>query len=173
MKPVNAKELKRSYILFSVNFIVLAGFSIFCLYLFFAARDYEYRLLQNDVNTAGELLSRRKDVNTQFDLILSRFTDLSKFTTINSEEMDNQATLLQDIQDANYKIKELLKQQQRGTASFLLYTKMTDDVAQMAGIQDSLFDSRFQLESTKAQLESCLRVNHSAENKLSLGIFRK
>lgn len=173
MKPINAKELKRSYIRFAMNFVVLAAFSIFCLYLFFAAQDYEYQLLRGDADRAGQLLSNRKDINAQFDLILSRFNELSKFSSINSEEMDNQATMLEDIRGATFKVKDLLKQQQRGTASFLLYQKMTDDVAQMAGIQDSLFNTRFQLESIRTQLESCLRVNHSAENKLSLGIFRK
>ena len=87
--------------------------------------------------------------------------------------MDNQAIMLEDIQKAVVNVKDLLKQQQQGSASFLLYKKMTDDVTQMAGIQDSLFNSRFQLESIKTQLESCLRINHSAENRLSLGVFRK
>lgn len=169
MKPINAKELKRSYFLFAVNFIGLAAFSLFCLYLFFAAQDYEYKLLQDDADRANRLLSKRKDINTQFDLILSRFNDLSQFSSINPEEMDNQATMLQDIQQAVVNVKDILKQQQQGTASFLLYQKITDDVTQMAGIQDSLFNSRFQLESIKTQLESCLRINHSAENKLSFG----
>src|SRR5882757_10289644 len=100
MKPINAKELKRSYLLFAVNFIALAAFSLFCLYLFFAAQDYEYKLLQNDADRADRLLSKRKDLNTQFDLILSRFNDLSQFSSINSEEMDNQATMLEDIHNA-------------------------------------------------------------------------
>ncbi|HMI60697.1 MAG TPA: hypothetical protein VK518_07315 [Puia sp.] len=173
MKPINTKELKRSYLLFAVNFIALAAFSIFCLYLFFAAQDYENKLLQNDADQADRLLSKRKDINTQFDRILSRFNDLSQFSSINSEEMDNQAIMLEDIQKEIVNVKDLLKQQQQASASFLLYKKMTDDVTQMAGIQDSLFNSRFQLESIKTQLESCLRINHSAENKLSFGIFRK
>ncbi|MDB4919070.1 hypothetical protein [Mucilaginibacter sp.] len=173
MKPINAKELNRSYVLFAINFTALAAFSIFCLYLFFAAQSYEYNLLRNEANQAEQLLSKRKDVNTQFDLILSAFNELSKFTTINSEEMDNQASMLEDIQNANFKIKDLIKQEQTGTSSFLLYKKMTDDVTQMAGIQDSLFNTRFQLESIKTQLGSCLRVNHSAEKKLSLGVFRR
>jgi len=173
MKPINAKELNRSYLMFSVNFVALAAFSIFCLYLFFAAQNYEYSLLQDDASQAEKLLSKRKDVNTQFDIILSRFTELSKFTSINSEEMDNQASMLEDIQNANFKIKDLIKQEQSATSSFLLYKKMTDDVTQMAGIQDSLFNTRFQLESIKTQLGSCLKVNHSAEDKLSFGAFRR
>jgi len=105
-------------------------------------------------------------------IILSRFNELSKFTSINSEEMDNLASMLDDIQNANFKVKDIIKQGP-GTDSFLLYKKMTDDVTQMAGIQDSLFNTRFQLESIKTQLGSCLRVNHSAEKELSLGLFRR
>lgn len=172
MKPINAKELKRSYILFIANFTALAALAVLCLYFFFAAQDYEFRLLRKEVEQSDQLVSQRKDINTQFDLILSRFDELSKFSSINSEEMDNQVTMLEDIHRSVLKVKDLVKRQ-RGSASFLLYRTMTDNVTQMAGIQDSLFNSRFQLESLKAQLESCLRVNHSAENKLSLGVFRK
>lgn len=172
MKPINTNELNRSYLMFSFNFIALAAFSIFCLYLFFAAQNYEYSLLQDDANQADKLLSQRKDVIIQFDIILSRFSELSKFTSINSEEMDNQASMIEDIQQANFKIKDLIKQKQPATSSFLLYKKMVDDVTQMTGIQDSLFNSRFQLESIKSQLGSCLKVNHTAETKLSFGGFR-
>ncbi len=173
MKPVNAKELNRAYLVFSANFIILAAFAIFCLYMFFSARQYEYNLLQQDVDRAERMLAKRRDVNAQFDLVISRFNDLSKFTTLNAEELDNQAIMLQDIQKAVFNIKDLLKQQSSGAPSFQLYQKLADDVAQMAGIQDSLFNSRFQLESVKSQLESCLKLNHAAEDKLSLGIFRR
>ena len=37
MKPINAKELKRSYLLFAVNFIALAGFSIILSISFFCS----------------------------------------------------------------------------------------------------------------------------------------
>jgi len=173
MKPINAKELNRSYVAFSVNFIALAAFSIFCLYLFFAAQAYEYDLLRDEAKKTEELLSKRKEVNTQFDLILLRFNELSKFSTINAEEMDNQTSMLDDIHQANFTIKNIIKQQDFTGASFLLYKKMSDDVTQVAMIQDSLFNTRFQLESIKSQLESCLKVNRAAGDKLSSGIFRR
>lgn len=172
MRPINAKELKRAYIVFGVNFIVLAGFSILCLYFFFGAKDYEYRLLQDDVDRAEQLLSKRRDINTQFELIIARFNDLSQFHTIDAQEMDNQAAMLQDIQAANFKVKDMLKEADSHTPSFELYGKLSDDVGQMAGIQDSLFNTRFQLESVKSQLDGCLRVNRAAGNKLSMGLYR-
>ena len=173
MKPINAKELNRAYILFSADFIILAIFAIFCLSMFFAAKHYEYTILQKQVDDADQVLEKRRDINTKFELIISRFNDLSKFTAFNADEVDNQAIMLQDIQKAVFSIRDQLKQQPSNTPSFRLYQKMTDDVAQMAGIQDSLFNSRFQLESVKVQLESCLKVNQAAGDKLSLGIFRR
>lgn len=171
MKPINAKELKRAYIIFGVSFITLAVFSILCLSFFFATQRYERGLLQREVDQADLVLTKRKDINTQFDLIASKLNDLSRFTDIDPEEMDNQAIMLQDVQDAVFRINEILKKQSQ-TPSFQLYRKMADDVTVMAGIQDSLFSTRFQLESMKAQLDACLRVNRSAGKKLSLGIFR-
>lgn len=171
MKPINAIELKRAYQLFSLNFIILLACSLICLCLFFSARNYEYHLLEQQADQSTQLLSKRKDINTQLDLILLRFNQLSKFNSITSEEMDNQVNMLEDIQNANAKIKDIIKDQQSNASSFLLYKKMTDDVEQMAGIQDSLSNTRFQIESIKAQLESCVKTSRSAENKLSNGNF--
>lgn len=173
MKPINAKELNKSYKVFSLNFLALAGFSILCVYFFFASLQYDYNLLADNVNQSQQLLSKRKEINTQFDLILLRFNQLSRFTSTSSEEMNNQSIMIDDIQNANFKIKDIIKQQQSTASSFLLYKKMTDDVAQMAGIQDSLFNTRFQIESAKTQLESCLKVNHTAATTLSGGLFKR
>lgn len=173
MKPINAKELNKSYKVFSLNFVALSAFSILCVYLFFASQQYDYNLLADNVSQSQQLLAKRKEINTQFDLILLRFNQLSRFTSANSEEMNNQSAMIEDIQNANFKIKDIIKQQQSTASSFLLYKKMTDDVAQMAGIQDSLFTTRFQIESTKTQLESCLKVNHSASAALSGGLFKR
>lgn len=172
MKPINEKELKRSYIIFGANFLALATFALLCLYFFFATQHYEYRLLQHEVDETDQLLSRRKDINTQFDLMLSRFNDLSRFSSIDAQEVDNQAIMLADIQNSIFRIKSLLKEEHADAPSFQLYQKLADDASQMAGIQDSLFSTRFQLESVKSQLDACLKVNKSAGDKLSLGVFR-
>ncbi|SEB17756.1 type VI secretion system TssO [Pedobacter hartonius] len=173
MKPINAKELNKSYRVFSLNFLALAAFSILCVYFFFASTQYDYDLLSDNMKKSRQLLARRREINTQFDLILLRFKQLSRFTSTNSEEMNNQSVMIDEIQNANFKIKETIKQQQSTAGSFLLYKKMTDDVAQMAGIQDSLFTTRFRIESTKTQLESCLQVNHSASAALSGQLFKR
>lgn len=171
MKPINAQELSRSYRLFIANFILLIAFSLLCVYLFFAASKYEYQILENEVKQTDQLLSRRKDINIKFDMILYRFKQLSKYTYFNSEEMNNQAILLEDIQNTNYKIQEIIKKQESKDGSFLLYKKMTEDVAQMAGIQDSLSTTRFQIENVKSQLESCIKSNKAVAIKLRGGKF--
>lgn len=173
MKPINAQELSKSYRIFVLNFVVLVAFAIICVYLFFAASRYEYEILEHEVKQTDQLLSRRREINLNFDIILDRFKQLSKYTPINSQERNNQAILLEDIQNTNYKIKEIIKKQEINTSSFLLYKKMTDDVAQLAGIQDSLFSTKFQIENLRVQLESCLRTNQSAVNKLKGGRFTR
>lgn len=172
MKPINAKELTESYRYFVINFVLLTAMGLTCIYLFFAASKYEYQILEEKVKQTDQLLSRRKEINTKFDMILLKFKELSKYTSINAEELNNQAILLEDIQNNNFKIKEILKKQP-STSSFLLYKKMSDDVTQMAGIEDSLFTTRFQIENIRTQLESCLHTNQSAADKLRAGRFRR
>lgn len=173
MKPINAQELTKSYRLFILNFILLISFALICIYLFFSASKYEYQILEDKVKQTDQLLSKRKEINTRFDMILLKFKELSKYTSINSEELNNQAILLEDIQNNNFKIKEIIKKQQSAASSFLLYKKMSDDVTQMAGIEDSLFTTRFQIENIRTQLESCLHTNQSAADKLRAGRFRR
>lgn len=173
MKPINAQELTKSYWHFIISFVLLTGTALFSVYLFFAASTFEYKLLEDRVKETDQLLSKRREINTGFDVILLRFKQLSKYTSMNSEEMNNQAILLSDIQKSNFSIKEVIKKEKSTAPSFLLYKKMSDDVVQMAGIQDSLFTTRFQIENLRAQLESCVHTNQSAAARLRAGRFRR
>jgi hypothetical protein len=172
MKPIKSQELSRSYRLFVLNFILLTSFAILCVYLFFVSSKFEYQLLEKEVKQTDMLLAKRKEINTNFDMILQRFQQLSKYTSIGSAEMNNQAIMLEDIQNKNFRIREIIKEQKSDASSFQLYKKMTDDIAQMAGIQDSLFGTKFQIANLKSQLESCLRTNQAATKKLKSGIFK-
>jgi hypothetical protein len=173
MKPINAQELNKSYRLFIFNFISLTIFAVICVYLFFAASRFEYQLLEKEVKQTDQLLAKRKDINTQFDMILLRFKQLSKYTSINSEEMNNQAIMLEDIQNINFKIKDIVKKEKSTVSSFLLYKKMTEDVSQMAGIQDSLFTTRFQIDNLKTQLDACFKTNSTAARRIRGGRFNR
>lgn len=171
MKAINEREITKSYQNFGICFVILLTTATICVYLFLLTSGYEYRLLEKQVKSTDELLSRRKDIMMQFDMILIRFKQLSMATTVSSEEMNDQSVMLDNIQNSNYAIRELIRKQETKPGSFQLYQKMTDDVGQMAAIQDSLFSTKFQLESIRGQLESCLRTNRSAADKVRGGKF--
>lgn len=173
MKPINAQELSKSYLQFIISFFLLISTALLCIYFFFAASTFEYKILEEKVKQTELLLTKRKEINSRFDMILLRFKQLSKYTSFNAEELNNQAILLGDIQDNNTKIRDIILKEQSAASSFLLYKKMSDDVAQMAGTQDSLFTTRFQIENIKVQLESCLHTNQSAADRLRAGRFRR
>ncbi|RQO75088.1 hypothetical protein DBR43_06865 [Pedobacter sp. KBW06] len=174
MKPINAQELSRSYRLFVLNFILLTSFAILCVYLFFVSSKFEYQLLEKEVKQTDMLLAKRKEINTNFDMILQRFQQLSKngSTVIGSVEMNNQAIILEDIQNKNFRIREIIKEQKSDAGSFQLYKKMTDDVVQMAVIQDSLLGTKVAIARLKYQLESCRKTNLAGNKKLKSGIFK-
>ena len=81
--------------------------------------------------------------------------------------------MLEDIQNTNFKIKDIIKKEKSTVSSFLLYKKMTEDVSQMAGIQDSLFTTRFQIENLKTQLDACFKTNSTAARRIRGGRFTR
>lgn len=173
MKPINAFEIKRSYRLFIFNFLVLTLCTIFCIFLFFAASDREYLLLERKVAESEKLVSLRKEINLKFDVILLRFKELSKFRKYNADELSKQAILLGDITDANAKLKELISRKTEDSPSFSLYERLNNDVGAMAVQQDSLAESRFRIESYREQLNDCARMNKTAADKIRYGRFRR
>ncbi|MET0573314.1 MAG: hypothetical protein ABWZ79_17970 [Pedobacter agri] len=173
MKPINAFEIKRSYRLFILHFLILTLCAIFCIYLFFAASDHEYVLLERKVAESEKLVSLRKEINLKFDVILLRFKELSKFRKYNADELSKQAILLGDITDANAKLKELISKKTEDSPSFLLYERLNNDVGAMAVQQDSLAESRFRIESYREQLNDCARMNKTAADKIRYGRFRR
>ncbi|MFC4212425.1 hypothetical protein ACFOWA_14595 [Pedobacter lithocola] len=173
MKPINAFEIKKSYRFFILNFLLLTICAILCIYLFFAASDREYALLEQKVQESEKLTSLRKEINLKFDLILMRFKELSQFRTYNADELSKQAILLGDITDANAKLKELISRKTKDSPSFELYERLNNDVGAMALQQDSLSESRFRIESYREQLNDCARMNKAAANRIRYGRFRK
>ncbi|TDO24919.1 hypothetical protein [Pedobacter duraquae] len=166
MKPINAFEIKKSQRLFILNFILLSIFSVFCVSLFFMASDREYFLLEKKVKETEKLSLLRKEINTNFDLILLRFNELSKYHEYNPDEQSKQAIILADIQDANYRVKELIAKQPAASQSFELYEKLNKNVGVMASLQDSLYDSRYSIQNYKEQLAECQRINKAAITRI-------
>ena len=171
MKPINAIEIRTAYTRFILNFVFLTFFSILCIYLFFAASDYEYTLLDKKVKETEKLSYLRKDINTNFDLILVRFKELAQYRDYNANEMSKQSILLSDIQSANNKIKDLISQKTQISPSFDLYAKINNNVGAMADLQDSLFQSRSDIQRYKERINDCQRANQSAAQKIRNGRF--
>lgn len=171
MRPINAFEIKKSYKVFILNFTILALFSVFCIFLFFAASAREYALLEEKVQETEKLSSLRKEINSNLDLVLLRFRELSRYQSYNPDELSQQAILLDDIQQTNYKIKELINQKSNPSLSFDLYEKVNNNIAVMATLQDSLHNSRFTIESYREQLNDCLKSRRAAANRVSRGRF--
>jgi chromosome segregation ATPase len=123
-------------------------------------------LLNKKVRESDKLIAIRADINNNFDIILQRMQQLSQYTKMNSEELNNQNILLNDIQESNQKIQAELQQNPIHLKSFDLYKKLSDNISTAATIKDSLFTTRFQIESLRSQLESCNKTNTTAVNKI-------
>ncbi|WDF54401.1 hypothetical protein [Mucilaginibacter sp. KACC 22063] len=166
MKPVNSRDLRNAYVSFIAYFVTLLLFSILTVYFFFVTANKEVVLLNKKVKESERLISVRNDINNNFDIILLRLQQLSQYTKMNSAELNNQSLLLNDIQESNLKIQARLQQNPLPLKSFELYKKLSDNISTAANIKDSLFTTRFQIESLRSQLESCNKTNNTAINKL-------
>jgi hypothetical protein len=166
MKPVNSSDLRSAYIRFILYFVALVAFSILTLYFFFLTSNREVTMLNERVKQSDNLVAIRSDINNNFDIILQRMQQLSQYTKMNAEEMNNQTLLLNDIQESNLKIQDKLHQNPVPLKSFELYKKLSDNISTVANVKDSLYTTRFQIESLRSQLESCNRTNRSAVNRI-------
>jgi len=172
MKPLNIKELKNAYRVFILYFLLLSTVSLFSVGLFFAAQNAYNNLIRDKAEHIDRTMRKRLELNGHLGSILKRFNELSRFTPINAQEINNQSIMMEDIARANFRIKAIIMDEQPLSESFVLYRKISDDITAMTNVQDSLSRSRFQLESIRAQLKSCLNANQSKSNRVNRGIFR-
>jgi hypothetical protein len=166
MKPINNSELRRAYIKFLSYFAFLLVFSVLAVFFFFMTANREVLMLNARVKQSNKLMAARTDINANFDLIMLRMQQLSQYTKMNSSELNNQNLILNDIQETNMKIQAKLQDNHIPLKSFDLYKKLSDNVATAANIKDSLFTTRFQIESLRSQVEACNRANQSAVNRI-------
>ncbi|WP_158991063.1 type VI secretion system TssO [Mucilaginibacter sp. L196] len=167
MKPVNIKDLNHSYLIFLLYFVILLIFSILTILFFFSTSDKEVVLLNAKVKETDQLVTVRNDINKNFQVILLKMQQLSEYSKMNSDELNNQTILLNDIQTDNQLIQEKLQNNPYPLKSFELYKKLSNNVVIIATIKDSLFTTRYQIESLRSQLESCNKINLAAMHKLS------
>lgn len=173
MKPLNIASLKKAYLQFVVHFLFLVAFTLLCLFFYFHTKHIDYDLLRQQSESALRETAIRKEINTEMERVELKFNWLSQFHDISAEETDDQYSTLASIRDANVKIKDLVARLDPQSNSYQLYKKLTEDLTVLAGTQDSLFGTRFQIASIKSQLDACLRTHRLAEDKLSKGAFRK
>lgn len=166
MKPVNDRDLKRAYITFMLYFITLLLFSVLMVFFYFVTSNHEVSVLNDRIKESEKLIAVRNDINYNFDIILQRMQKLTEFNKMDPDAMNNESLLLNDIQDANQKIQASLQNNPVPLKSFALYKKLSDDISIAATIKDSLFTTRFQIESLRSQLQSCNKVNTAAANQL-------
>ncbi|WP_462267411.1 hypothetical protein [Mucilaginibacter sp.] len=166
MRPVNNNDIYRAYRKFLLFFLFLVVLSIGAVYFFFLTSNREVALLNAKAREADRLVALRSDIYNDFDQIMLRMQQLSEYTKMNSEEINNQTLLLNDIQVANQHIQDRLQQDPMPLKSFDLYRKLSNNVGTAAAIKDSLFTTRFQIESARSQLESCNKTNKNAISRL-------
>jgi hypothetical protein len=166
MKPVNNIELRSAYIKFIFYFFILIACSVVAVYFFFLTSTREVAILDDRAKESDRLVAVRNDINANFDIILQRMQQLSQYTKMNADELNNQNLLLNDIQESNLKIQAKLQQNPMPLKSFDLYKKLSDNISTAANVKDSLFTTRYQIESLRSQLESCNRTNTTAVNKI-------
>lgn len=167
MKPINNSDLNRAYRKFIMYLVTLLTFAITIVYFFFATSGRELLLLNARVKKTDQLIALRSDINNSFEVILLKMQQLTQYAKMNSQELSNQTQLLNDIQESNQHIQERLQSNPYPLKSFELYKKLSNDIETIASIKDSLFTTRFQIESLRSQLESCGHVNKTAINQLN------
>src|ERR1700744_2847350 len=155
MKPVNDRDLKRAYVTFLLYFATLLLFSILMVFFYFTTSNHEVAVLNDRIKETEKLITVRNEINNNFEIIIQRMQQLTEFNKMSPNEMNNESLLLNDIQDANQKIQARLQENQVPLKSFQLYKKLSDDISIAASIKDSLFTTRFQIESLRSQLTSC------------------
>ena len=172
MRPINSQDIFRAYLNFTLLFLLLLTFSITGVYFYFFTSDHEIVLLNQKAKEADKLVAIRSDINYDFEKIIQAMQQLSEYTSINASEINNQNLLLSEIQEANQQIQNKLQQNTLPLKSFQLYQKLSNNINTAATIKDSLATTRFMIESSRQQLESCNRTNQSAISKIKRGFNR-
>lgn len=173
MKPLNFESLKKAYITFVAYFLLLSACSLLCLFFYFHTRMVDYRLIEQQFDEIQRYSAIRMEIDGEMADIEQKFERLSQSRSTAVEELDDQYNALASIRGSNKRIKTLVEGLDVKSNSYQLYKKLSDDLSSATDVQDSLFNTRFQIASIKEQLEACLRTHRLAEEKLSAGLFRR
>ena len=168
MKPINQQELNRGYFNFIVYFVALILLVVVCVAGFFMTNRQELKLLAEETRRYDQLAYRRDEVATRFDQVLFKLRALSQYVNADAQELSNQALLINGVQSENNRVRGLLEEAEENNATGNeLYRKMTRHVVVLAGLKDSLSQTRFSTESLRQQLDACSRSTRTAVRNLN------
>lgn len=166
MKPINSDDLRSSYRKFFLLFALLLTFSVTSVYFYFLTADREIALLNKKVTESEKLISIRSQINGDLELIVQRLQDLSAYTRLNPTQTDNRSLLAIDVQNANQRIIGIIQQNKLPLKSFDFYQKLSDHIKTALTVKDSIYITRYQLESARTQINLCQAANNAAIARL-------
>ena len=168
MKPVNQYELNKGYFNFIIHFVVLVLLAVLCTAGFFLSSKQELKLLSAQAGRYDRQAYQREELTARFDQVLSRLRALSRYVNADARELSNQALLISGVQSENNRVRGLLEASRDEPApGYELYGKMTRQVVALAGLKDSLSQTRFSTESLRQQLDACGLAAKKAIKKLN------
>ncbi|RPE05763.1 hypothetical protein EGT74_25710 [Chitinophaga lutea] len=169
MKPINQHELNKGYFNFIAYFVALILLVVVCVACFFSANRHELKLLAEEVRRYDQLAYQREEVAARFDQMLFKLRAFSQYVNADAQVLSNQALLINGVQSENNRVRGLLEENAGDGAApgSELYQKMTRHVVVLAGLKDSLSQTRFSSESLRQQLDACSKATRKAVNNLN------
>lgn len=169
MRPINIRELKGAYIGFMAHFLWLLILIILCTVSYFATSRREMELLSKRAREYDQIKYNREEISGRFDNVLWRLRSLTQYVKADPEEYSNQAVLLNAVQAGDQGIRGMLdgESDSLDDPARYLYRRMSGHVVLLTTMEDSLSQTRFQIESLREQLNACSAANQAAARSLS------
>jgi hypothetical protein len=169
MKPVNTRELRNAYLGFVAHFCWLLILIILCTVSYFATSRREMELLSKRAREYDQIKYNREEISGRFDNVLWRLRALTQYVKADPEEYSNQAVLMNAVQAGDQGIRGMLDDEADSLddPARSLYRRMSGHVVLLSTLEDSLSQTRFQIESLREQLNACSTANQAAARTLS------
>lgn len=172
MRPINIVSLKASYINFVIHFTLLIAFSLCCLFFYYNTKKIDFLLINRRLELVNKQEEARKKVNAELLGIRKNLESISRVHSVNLEDLDDQYNALAIVKEKATKINELVTDMDPKTVNYSLYKTLSENLTPMVVTQDSLFMTRFEIQSIKEQLDACLRTYDVAKSKLRGGLLK-
>jgi hypothetical protein len=170
MKPLNIITLKSSYMSFLTHFSLLILFTIICIFFYYQAKNVDFLLINKRLELINKQEEARKEVDAELLMIRAKLASISRTHSTDYDDLDNQYVALALVKEKSSKISKLLGNMDTNTLRYGMYQRLSEDLTPMVVMQDSLFTTRFEIQSIKDQLDVCLRTYNVAKSKLRGGL---